>query len=115
MTNNKLTDERIEKMAIETINTISTRLAETTSENGGSIEVNASLFLNVLRELQKRRKADAPELKIANLINKFYERYPLSGFRSDTERAEAMGYFLAGAELQCFGEFVQYEDLFCDE
>ncbi|EHS8055439.1 hypothetical protein KWJ46_004071 [Salmonella enterica subsp. enterica] len=56
--NNKLTDERIEKMALETIDTISTHLVETTSEDGGSIEVNASLFLNLLREVQKCRKAD---------------------------------------------------------
>ncbi|EMK7005611.1 hypothetical protein V9J34_001367 [Salmonella enterica] len=59
MTNNKLTDERIEKMVLETIDTISTRLVETTSEDGGSIEVKASLFLNLLRELQERRKADS--------------------------------------------------------
>lgn len=61
MTNTKpLTDECLEKMALETIDTISTRLVETTSEDGGSIEVNASLFLNVLREVQKRRQADTP-------------------------------------------------------
>lgn len=59
--NNKLTDERIEKMALETIDTISTHLVETTSEDGGSIEVNASLFLNLLREVQERRKADNQE------------------------------------------------------
>lgn len=56
-----------------------------------------------------------PELKPAELINKFYERYPLDTFKSDAERAEALGYFMAGAELQCFGEFVKYEDLCCDE
>ncbi len=55
MTTNKITDERIEKMATEIIDTISTRLVETTSEDGGSIEVSASLFLNVLRELQELR------------------------------------------------------------
>ncbi|EBR1020688.1 hypothetical protein BRQ86_23655 [Salmonella enterica] len=59
--------------------------------------------------------ADKPELKIAGLINKFYERYPLASFNKDTDRAEALGYFLAGAELQCFGEFIKYEELFGDE
>lgn len=66
-------------------------------------------------EIQQRRKATEPELKPANLVNKFYERYPVASFKSDTERAEALGYFMAGAELQCFGEFIKYEDLFCDE
>ena len=66
-------------------------------------------------ELQEHRKAAGPELKPANLINKFYERYPVASFKSDTERAAALGYFMAGAELQCFGEFVKYEDMFCDE
>lgn len=59
--------------------------------------------------------ADKPELKIAELINKFYERYPLASFNKDTDRAEALGYFLAGAELQCFGEFIEYEELIGDE
>ncbi|EKS4548029.1 hypothetical protein QB755_003061 [Salmonella enterica] len=59
--------------------------------------------------------ADKPELKIAELINKFYERYPLASFNKDTDRAEVLGYFLAGAELQCFGEFIKYEELFGDE
>lgn len=56
-----------------------------------------------------------PELNPANLANKFYERYPLATFKNDSERAEAFGYFLAGAELQCFGEFIKYEDLCGDE
>ena len=66
-------------------------------------------------ELQERRKAAEPELNPANLANKFYERYPLATFKSDSERAEAFGYFMAGAELQCFGEFIKYEDLCGDE
>ena len=66
-------------------------------------------------ELQEHRKAAEPELKPAKLINKFYERYPLASFKSDAERAAALGYFMAGAELQCFGEFVKYEDLCGDE
>lgn len=66
-------------------------------------------------ELQERRKTAEPELNPANLANKFYERYPLATFKSDSERAEAFGYFMAGAELQCFGEFIKYEDLCGDE
>lgn len=65
--------------------------------------------------LQERRKAAEPEINLANLANKFYERYPLATFKSDSERAEAFGYFMAGAELQCFGEFIKYEDLCGDE
>ncbi|AKM48225.1 EaA2 protein [Edwardsiella phage Edno5] len=57
----------------------------------------------------------APELKMAHLINKFYERYPLNTFKSDSERSEALGYFMAGAELQCFGEFINYAELLGDE
>lgn len=57
----------------------------------------------------------APELKPAELINKFYERYPIATFKTEPERAEALGYFMAGAELQCFGEFVKYEELCGDE
>lgn len=60
-------------------------------------------------------QAPAPELKMAHLINKFYERYPLAEFKSDTERSAALGYFMAGAELQCFGEFINYAELMGDE
>lgn len=60
-------------------------------------------------------EAPAPELKMAHLINKFYERYPLGEFKSDTERSAALGYFMAGAELQCFGEFINYAELMGDE
>ena len=60
-------------------------------------------------------EAPAPELKMAHLINKFYERYPLEEFKSDTERSAALGYFMAGAELQCFGEFINYAELMGDE
>lgn len=49
-------------------------------------------------------------LNTAKLINKFYERYPLKTFANDSERAEALGYFMAGAELQCFGDFIAYND-----
>lgn len=71
----------------------------------------AQIITALLDELE----ANKPELKIAELINKFYERYPLASFNKDTDRAEALGYFLAGAELQCFGEFIKYEELFGDE
>ncbi len=55
--------------------------------------------------------AQQPEASIdpADLIYKFYERYPLNTFKSDSERAEALGYFMAGAELQCYGDFIAYE------
>jgi len=65
-------------------------------------------LLDEVGDLQEHRKAAVPELKPANLVYKFYERYPVASFRSDTERASALGYFMAGAELQCFGEFVKY-------
>ncbi|EFU5438367.1 hypothetical protein HT774_004144 [Salmonella enterica] len=61
-------------------------------------------------ELQERSKFDQ-----AKLINKFYERYPLDTFKSDSERAGALGYYMAGAELQRCGEFIVYEDANCDE
>ncbi|EAW1664019.1 hypothetical protein AXM42_08475 [Salmonella enterica subsp. enterica] len=80
---------------------------------------NTSPYSENLRELARialaALDADKPELKIAELINKFYERYPLASFNKDTDRAEALGYFLAGAELQCFGEFIKYEELLGDE
>ncbi|EDX9831583.1 hypothetical protein GR996_000587, partial [Salmonella enterica] len=80
---------------------------------------NTSPYSENLRELARialaSLDADKPELKIAELINKFYERYPLASFNKDTDRADALGYFLAGAELQCFGEFIKYEELLGDE
>ncbi|EBI9042822.1 hypothetical protein DKR65_22090 [Salmonella enterica] len=80
---------------------------------------NTSPYSENLRELARialaSLDADKQELKIAELINKFYERYPLASFNKDTDIAEALGYFLAGAELQCFGEFIKYEELFGDE
>lgn len=79
-----------------------------------SVDENADMA-KALRELQERRKAAKPELNPANLVNKFYERYPLASFRDDGFRAAALGYFMAGAELQCFGEFVKYEELCGDE
>ena len=85
--------------------------------SGGVMDYIVADAIKGLEELLERRKAIAvePELKPASLVNKFYERYPVASFKSDTERAAALGYFMAGAELQCFGEFVKYEDLCGDE
>lgn len=82
---------------------------------------NPATVLTLLDELEAAEKRIAelkvptPELKMAHLINKFYERYPLEEFKSDTERSAALGYFMAGAELQCFGEFINYAELMGDE
>ncbi|MEZ2586190.1 hypothetical protein AB2B46_12990 [Kluyvera intermedia] len=106
MTNNQLTDERLNWLHIA-----ATGLAVTNED----VLIPSSEILLLTAELQEYRKAVKLELKPANLINKFYERYPLASFKSDIERSAALGYFMAGAELQCFGEFVKYEDLFGDE
>lgn len=53
---------------------------------------------------------DATKFDQVLLINKFYERYPLSEFKNDSERADALGYFMAGAELQRRGHFIEYND-----
>lgn len=53
---------------------------------------------------------DATKFDQAFLINKFYERYPLSEFKTDSERADALGYFMAGAELQRLGSFIEYQE-----
>lgn len=58
---------------------------------------------------------DATKFDHALLINKFYERYPLSEFKTNSERAEALGYFMAGAELQRLGDFIVYPNLEDDE
>ncbi|EKE3213124.1 hypothetical protein OUN72_002832 [Salmonella enterica subsp. enterica serovar Essen] len=77
---------------------------------------SAQLSLERVAELEIQLGAvTAPELKPAELINKFYELYPIATFKTEPERAEALGYFMAGAELQCFGEFVKYEELCGDE
>lgn len=78
-------------------------------------KITPLVVMQISDELMEHRKACNPELKPANLINKFYERYPTASFKSDGERATALGYFMAGAELQCFGEFVKYEELCSDE
>ncbi len=111
MTNNQLTENSVNQL----LNSI--RLARDNAERADN-RVDHSFYYALtiaLEELQERRKTAEPELNPANLANKFYERYPLATFKSDSERAEAFGYFMAGAELQCFGEFIKYEDLCGDE
>ena len=66
--------------------------------------------LSYLGRENDEEKYDATKFDRALLMNKFYERYPLSGFKSDSERAEALGYFIAGAELQRLGKFIEYND-----
>ncbi len=123
MTTN-LTDLRnqlaLETLDDETLDQLVQFRRETTEyhiSQGNKVQaIMHNAVLSALIELQERRKAAGePELKPANLINKFYERYPVASFKSDTERAAALGYFMAGAELQCFGEFVKYEELCGDE
>ncbi|EBG5496343.1 hypothetical protein FI208_06700 [Salmonella enterica subsp. enterica] len=103
MTNTKLTDGKIAVILAR---------AEICDD---SVLTDYADIVAAMRELQERRKAAKPELNPANLVNKFYERYPLASFRDDGFRAAALGYFMAGAELQCFGEFVKYEELCGDE
>lgn len=79
------------------------------------LDTNSAIELQAFKIALASLDANKQELKIAELINKFYERYSLATFKSDTARAEALGYFMAGAELQCFGEFVKYEELCGDE
>jgi hypothetical protein len=105
MTDNKLTDRRLEQF---------TKKQFTPDGVEPFIPMGSEVVLMAC-ELQQYRKSSAPELKMANLINKFYKRYPFETFKSDSERSEALGYFIAGAELQCFGGFVKYEDLYGDE
>lgn len=123
MTTN-LTDLRnqlaLETLDDETLDQLVQFRRETTEyhiSQGNKVQaIMHNAVLSALIELQERRKAAGEqELKPANLINKFYERYPVASFKSDTERAAALGYFMAGTELQCFGEFVKYEELCGDE
>ncbi len=72
--------------------------------------VHAVASLSCLGRESDDEEYDATKFNQAFLINKFYERYPLSGFNSDSERAEALGYFMAGAELQRLGKFIEYND-----
>ncbi|HAV2295745.1 TPA: hypothetical protein JHK52_002120 [Citrobacter koseri] len=100
---------RLEIEPVEALNML--RLWDDLNDRYAPPEVVRELARIALASLD----ADKQELKPANLANKFYERYPLATFKSDTARAEALGYFMAGAELQCFGEFVKYEEMCGDE
>lgn len=53
---------------------------------------------------------DATKFDQAFLINEFYERYPLYEFKTDSGRADALGYFMVGAELQRLGAFIEYQE-----
>lgn len=72
--------------------------------------VDAVTSLSYLGLGSDDERYDATKFDQAFLISKFYERYPLSEFKSDSERAEALGYFMAGAELQRLGKFIEYND-----
>lgn len=94
------------------------KLAEAESVGADKAATSGVEWMKRYHAAEKRiaeLEAPAPELKMAHLINKFYERYPLAEFKSDTERSAALGYFMAGAELQCFGEFINYAELMGDE
>ncbi|WP_023640397.1 hypothetical protein [Dickeya zeae] len=56
-----------------------------------------------------------PLLDTAKLFNKFYERYPQETFACDSDRAQAAGYFMSGAEIQCFGEYIDRGETSYDE
>ncbi|EDW9823522.1 hypothetical protein MOV10_14400 [Salmonella enterica subsp. enterica serovar Abeokuta] len=123
MTNSKLTDERFSKERL--IDWAVVAVAEAKRrvlDYPESVEAAAGVCLAEIalaaliapQPLTDAERAE-PELNPANLVNKFYERYPLASFRDDGFRATALGYFMAGAELQCFGEFIKYEDLCGDE
>ncbi|EIZ8584097.1 hypothetical protein MQY53_001623, partial [Salmonella enterica subsp. enterica] len=111
-----IADEKLDDETLQDLIEFRRSTFEYHSKEGNEVKtIIHGVVLSAMLELQERRKEAEPELKPANLINKFYERYPLETFKSDSERAEALGYFMAGAELQCFGEFIKYEDLFCEE
>lgn len=75
-----------------------------------AITAVAITSLSYLGRENDDEKYDATKFDQAFLINKFYERYPLPEFKSDSERAEALGYFMSGAELQRLGKFIEYND-----
>lgn len=78
--------------------------------NRDGFTVSAVTSLSCLGRENNDEKYDATKFDQAFLINKFYERYPLSEFKSDSERADALGYFMAGAELQRLGKFIEYNN-----
>lgn len=72
--------------------------------------VHAVTSLSYIGRENDDEKYDATKFDQAFLINKFYERYPIYEFKNNSERAEALGYFMAGAELQRLGKFIEYND-----
>lgn len=110
--NSNFTKEQL----IERINEVLPCLREciTPDNELQKVKMTVAIYEIALASLGAEQEKE-PELKPAELINKFYERYPVASFKSDSERAAALGYLIAGAELQCFGEFVKYEDLCGDE
>ncbi|MDI3359736.1 hypothetical protein QQF21_17025 [Lelliottia sp. V89_10] len=63
MNSQKLTGERLGKIITETAQLIAARKSQSNTD-GGSIEVNAALFLSVLREAQQHRTAQKPVMFI---------------------------------------------------
>lgn len=78
--------------------------------NRDGFAVHAVTSLSYLCRENDDEEYDATKFDQAFLINNFYERYPLPEFKSNSERAEALGYFMAGAELQRLGKFIEYND-----
>ncbi|MBW5823307.1 hypothetical protein [Yersinia enterocolitica] len=74
----------------------------------GMCDITDSQVELALRKLLACEQVAEKNMNHRKLINKFYERYPLNTFASDSERATALGYFMAGAELQCYGDFIIY-------
>lgn len=103
MTNNQLTAEQIVTLQLRIMSALSFYRQRPEKEARRMSEL-LELAGAAASELQAHRKFDT-----ANLINKFYERYPIASFKSDSERSEVLGYFMAGAELQRYGEFIVYE------
>ncbi len=101
MTNNQLTPENVTRF---------TQYGVDMMEWPDGAYVKYEDYAALAAGLQECRNFDQ-----AKLINKFYERYPLDTFKGDIERAEALGYYMAGAELQRCGEFIVYEDAYYDE
>jgi|GEM_PF-2217294 hypothetical protein len=132
ITNNQLTNEQIASYKADAESVLkeaseyseeraaAKAIAELATEVQALRVSNTANFERVL-ELENELETAYAKLKNhrtlnpANLINKFYERYPVASFKSDIERSEALGYYMAGAEIQCFGEFIKYQDLCGDE
>ncbi|HDL7645966.1 TPA: hypothetical protein PXO92_002580 [Yersinia enterocolitica] len=84
-------------------------------ESEGMCDITDSQAELALRKLLVCEQVAEKSINTRRLINKFYERYPLDTFTCDSERAAALGYFMAGAELQCYGDFIIYQGGHYDE